>query len=59
MPYNDAHFALVRPTDVQVDPVLLEVGDYDSAFKCLVWELYDCVIRYPTPTYVQIGTPIS
>ena len=47
MPYNDAHFALVRPTDVQVDPVLLGVGDYDSAFKCLVWELYDWVIKIP------------
>ena len=47
VPYNNAHFTVVRPEDVHVDPVELGVGDYDSAFKCRVWGSYDCVLKIP------------
>ena len=47
VPYNNAHFTVVRPEDVHVDPVELGVGDYYSAFKCRVWGSYDCVLKIP------------
>ena len=47
VPYNNAHFAEVRPKDVHVDPVELGVGDYDTAFKCRVWGSYYCVFKIP------------